>query len=346
MRILSIGGFNGVSNTCLHRHWALTAIATEIDKINVYEKPINLRYKIANRFFLLNLPIRLPDISNINSKIKSFVSEKNYDIVWIDKGLMINKKTLEYIKQMSPNTKIVSYSPDNMAIRHNQSQNYLSSISSYDFIFTNKSYILNQMLKMGAKNVQFVNNSYEDTFHYPRFLEADDYDRLGGDIGFVGAWEDERCKTILYLVENGLKVRVFGGGKWLEFRGLYPNLTIEAEGLYSDDYAKSFQAFKICLCFLRKMNFDLQTTRSIEIPACGGFMLAERTYEHTALFEEAKEADFFSSNEELFQKCQYYLTHAEKRKKIALAGRLRCVSSGYSNVSTIKRLINSVFNTV
>ena len=35
------------------------------------------------------------------------------------------------------------------------------------------------MKRLGAKNICFVNNSYEAKFHYPRTLSKDDYDRLG-----------------------------------------------------------------------------------------------------------------------------------------------------------------------
>ena len=111
---------------------------------------------------------------------------------------------------------------------------------------------------------------------------------------------------------------------------------------YDDDYVKSFKAFKISLCFLRKMNFDQFTSRTFEIPACGGFMVAERTDDHKRLFKEDKEAVFFSSNEELLDKCKYYLAHEEERIAIAKAGRLRCETSDYSDDGVIKNAINQI----
>ena len=68
--------------------------------------------------------------------------------------------------------------PDNMALRHNQTQQYLESVPLYDYIITNKSYILDDMRQLGAKNIYFVNNSYETTFHHPRALTEEDYKKL------------------------------------------------------------------------------------------------------------------------------------------------------------------------
>lgn len=341
MRILSVGNMDGLSNTCLHRHWALEKIADEIDVVNTSGFS-SLPYRIAYHLFLYGLPIRIPENQKENERIIKKVSLINYDIIWIDKGVTIYPETLKYIKKKSPHTILISYSPDNMALRHNQSQQYLECIPIYDYIITNKSYILDDMRKLGAKKVYFVNNSYERSFHYPRILTENDYKQIGGDIGFVGSWEKERCESILYLAQHGLNIRVWGGGKWLKYKGVYPNLKIENGGLYSENYSKSFQAFKISLCFLRKMNHDLQTTRTVEIPACGGFMLAERTPEHQAMFEEGKEADFFSSNKELLEKCKYYLQHDSERKQIAMAGLKRCKISGYSNEDTIRNVICNI----
>ena len=341
MKILSIGSMSGLSNTCLHRHWALKKISDEIDVVNTRKKPFSIWYRVANRLFQLGLAIRLPDNSSANKETKEFINkaiETPYDIVWIDKGITINSKTLAYIRRFSPNTKIVSYSPDNMALRHNQSQNYLNCIPLYDIFFTTKSYILEDMLRLGARKIEFTNNHYEQTFHYPRILSEDEMQRLGGDVGFIGAWEKERCASILYLAKNGIKVKVFGDKIWNDYKS--ENLEIKP-GIFSEDYSKALQAFRISLCFLRKMNSDTQTTRTMEIPACGGFMLAERTAEHLALFSENEEAVFFSSDEELLEKCRYYLNNEEERRRISEAGIQRCKTSGYSNEEAIKRMLKT-----
>lgn len=342
MRILSVGTMNGVSNTCKFRNMALEEIADAVDVVNTEEKNISIKYKIVYKLFQYGIPISLPDCSNANGKIKKYIRKNKYDIVWIDKGITIRPKTLKKIHKLQPQAKIVSYSPDNMILRHNQSQNYLKCIPLYDYHITTKSYILNEMKKLGARDIRFVCKSFESKFHYPRNITKEDRERLGADVGFVGAWEKERMESILYLTRNGIKVRVFGDKNWKRCIGDNPNLIIEDHGLYDEDYSKSFKCFKICLCFLRKMNFDQQTCRTMEIPASGGFMLAERTEEHKLLFKEGEEAEFFGSNEELLEKCRFYLANEEKRNKIIEGGLKRCKESGYSNLETIRRVIEDI----
>lgn len=339
--ILSVGGIDSNSGTSLHRHLALKKITNRIDGVNTTFRA-SLWFRIIYHLFLFGIPLRLPDLIEVNKRILEKVKNNDYDIIWIDKGIIVFPETLKEIKKQSPETKIISYSPDNMALRHNQSQQYLECIPLYDYIVTNKSYIIKNMKRLGAKKITFVNNSYSEDFHRPYELSEEERKELGGDVGFIGAWEEERCKCILYLVDHGVKVKVFGDAKWNKYANYSPNLTIMGRLLMNEDYCKSLRAFRISLCFLRKMNFDKQTTRSVEIPACGGFMMAERTDEHLSLFEEDKEAVYFSSNKELLEKCVYYLENEEARSKIAVAGRKRAVASGYSNESMVRNIINGI----
>jgi spore maturation protein CgeB len=342
MRVLSIGSFQKKSNTCLHRHKVLTSIYKDVYKVELYSGKRSLYFKLANFLFQkFFLPFPLPDENGANKLIKRYINESRFDIIWVDKGLTIKASTLLYIKKKQPNVKIVSFTLDNMVERHNQSSNFLKSIGLYDYHITTKSYIINNLRNLGAKNVIFTNQSFDSSFHYPRILDKEELESFGGDIGFIGMWEKQRCDSILYLVNNGLKVKVYGGGVWKKYINYHPNLTIKPS-VFSENYPKCLQSFKISLCFLRKMNSDLQTSRTMEIPACGGFMMAERTKEHLELFVEGKEADFFSTDKELLDKCKYYLKNEKLRIEISKAALNRCNKSGYSNIDSLKKIISQI----
>ena len=62
------------------------------------------------------------------------------------------------------------------------------------------------------------------------------------------------------------------------------------------------------------------------------------------LFEEGKEAMFFSSNEELLRKTEDLIQHPEKCREIARAGRERCLKSGYSNREMIRSVLSRIAN--
>lgn len=342
MKILSVGQFtkDGISNTCLHRNWALHKLGDVTDIDSTFEW--NFLCRIMHHIYVeLKLPISYYR-KGINRKIVDICRQEKFDIVWIDKGNYILPSTLRTIHRLQPDAKIIGYSPDNMAERHNQTVWFTKGLKYYDWYLTTKSYIVDWLKEYGCQNVMFVNNAYEDTFHHPYNLTNKEKETLGGIVGFIGSWEKERCEAILHLADNGIPVRVWGGGKWLEYMDYGPNLRIEGKALFSDDYNRALSAFDISLCFLRKINFDLQTTRTMEIPACGSLLMAERTVEHESLFIDGEEAVFFSSNEELLEKCRFYISHPEERKRIADNGLKRCHESGYSNYMTIKKALGQI----
>jgi hypothetical protein len=275
------------------------------------------------------------DIAGANRRLIDLVQRQQPGLVWIDKGLTIRRNTLLHLRRLAPKAIFVHYSLDDMSGRHNQSKSYLAGIPIYDLHVTNKSYNVSELFSMGARDVLFVNNAFASDVHRPMIVSELDRKCLGGPVGFIGAFDNARANTVWFLVCHGIQVRVWGeawGKGWLKWgkSHRHPNLRIESRALFGSDYARAISNFDINLCFLRKLNRDLQTSRSVEIPACGGFMLAERTQEHEALFSEDKEASFFATHDELLDKCRYYLNHSRERESISIAGRHRCIESEYS----------------
>lgn len=341
MKILSIGSFpQERNNTTCHRSDCLREHASYFLELDNTPK-MTFWWKIIYHLGYYGLRFNVPDTQDVNKRIVEEIRKHQYDIIWIDKGFNILPKTLTLIKKVQPHCTLVHYMIDDFMNPYHKTKQILDTIPLYDYYIVNRKANVEELKAYGCKNPICTFMSYEPKFHHPYPLEEEDKVRLGGDVGFIGTYEKDRAESIKFLADNEIPVRVWGGG-WEQLKDYSPNLRIEGKGLYTVDFCKAIQCFKINLGFLRKKSRDYHTTRTFEIPGCGGFLLAERTDEHLSLFEEDKEAAFFSSNEELLEKCRYYLSHEDERKAIAHAGHKRCESSGYSNEEVIKKMLDIV----
>lgn len=284
---------------------------------------------------------RHPDLYFANLRILNLARRSEFDIVWIDKGLWLSPRTLRRLRALQPSSRFVQYSGDDMLNPHNQSTRYLDALPMFDLHVSTKSYNVAELERLGAREVLFLDNSYDPHIHRPVEPTREEREQLGADIGFVGMYEEDRAEMMLRLAQAGLPVTIRGPGWSRTMKGSHPNLHIIDD--YMDDYRypRSIASTKINLGFLRKANRDRQTTRSIEIPACRGFMLAERTDEHERLFREGLEAEYFSDSDELIEKCRHYLDRESDRRKIAERGHRRCVLDGYSYA---QRMLSVVYH--
>lgn len=281
------------------------------------------------------------DVVGLNKKLIPTIIEFQPDLLWIEKANTIFPAIYQDIKLDFPKLKIVYYSEDDIYIRNNRSEYLKTSLPIFDIIYTTKLRNLKELPTLGAQKVVCIYQAYDRNFHQSISLSPEEQKLWGADVGFVGFFESDRAEQMLFLAQQGIKVRVWGFN-WQAWRNKHPNLLVEARPVLNQDFVKVLNATRINLNFLRKVNRDRHTSRSLEIPACQGFMLAERTDEHLELFTEGKEAEFFDSPEELLQKVQYYLTHETERKSIARAGRERCLNSGYSHHDRLKVMLEKV----
>ncbi len=344
-RILYVGDLSP-GGTCLQRLTVLQDLGFQVVAIDFSYPPSiggvrRFLDRVISKLYRLGWHrLTLPDWAGLNRKIVNCAKGDPCRVLWIDKGLRINRNTFKQIKSAFPEMVVIGYSVDNMLERHNNSRQFIESLPFYDLYATTKSFAVPEMTRLGCKKVQFVPNAFDRNVHRPPKTQESAPYPLAGRVGFVGTWERAREQSIVYLARNGIPVTIFGND-WPARVAAEKNIDIRYEAIYGASYANALHAFAINLCFLRKINFDLQTQRSVEIPACGGFMLAERTEEHRQLFKEGAEADFFSDDEELLKKVRHYLDHPEERKRIALAGRERCMSSDYSYHGQLRGILAS-----
>ncbi len=183
--------------------------------------------------------------------------------------------------------------------------------------------------------------SYDRDVHQPQIPTAEEASRFAADAVFAGHYAPGREKYLRPLARAGIKLAIWGS-YWNRCRDPELQRHIRGRHVAGRDYALALSCAKLGLGILSPLCPDRSTTRSLEIPACGAFLLAQRTEEHQALFEEDKEAVFFSTEEELVDKARYYLDHEEERRRIAAAGRARCLASGYSSADRVQEILEQI----
>ena len=329
--------------TTKQRLMALKELQVDVDI--VYTHLLNERIGLIKKI-IRALSFRLgffPERNNENAMLLRCLQEKKYDILFVEKGLSIKPATLRKAKKVQAGLRVVSYTLDDVMNKKNSSLYYRRSIPLYDFHFTNKKFNVPELESAGGRNVHYFKNGYSEQVHRPINVDDVERDHYGSDVSFIGTFEEERAASLRHIAEQGINVKVWGWVKTAAQTNMdQPNITMKEQYAYDDDYAKVICSSKINLCFLRKENRDTETTRSVEIPACGGFMLAERTNDHLELFDEDKEAAYFGSEAELVDKIKYYLQHETERKQIAQNALARCIKSEYGYTHQLRKIISII----
>lgn len=107
------------------------------------------------------------------------------------------------------------------------------------------------------------------------------------------------------------------------------------------DYRLAVGGAKIAVNLVRRANRDDHVMRTFEIPACGGFMLTERSSSHEELFSEDNEAAFFGSPDELVAKVRSYLVRDEARARIAAAGYRKITQGQHTYADRLAEIIEA-----
>lgn len=259
------------------------------------------------------------------------------DLILVVGGNLISATTVQIIRRQLKAT-LFHFHGEDFFNPLNTSKTLRAAAFYYDHLFTTKRFNLPELAEIGLTRASFIPHGYRPNCHYPVPVTPAARHRFGSDLVFVGTWERERASTLAQL--QAFDLRIWGNAWSKASTDLDLHQAIQNRAVYCQDMSRVFNASRICLAFLRKANRDQHTSRTFEIPACGGFQLSERTDEVLSFFEEGKEIECFSSLNELKDKAHYYLNHETRRQRIASAGLSRLQRSPYSYHDRLQTILD------
>lgn len=290
-------------------------------------------------------------VNEINRRVLTAARDFKPDLVWAEKQEFLTLETLRAVK--ATGARLAHYTPDPyFSLPWKRTRLMDQAMGAFDVLVFCKRYEQAQYEALG-KPLVYMPLGYCDEVHRP--LPSDD-PRWSCSAGFLGGWEPRRERLLHAVAKSGVDLKIWGGywdfladGRWSLRRQVAlgqlagkdhfsfhrdPAVAAAHQGgeVYDDDYARALTGSRIGLGFLRTVVPDQHTTRTFEIPACGSMLLADRTDEHRALFEEGKEAEFFGSEEELVEKLKFYTANDTAREAIAQGGARRCVDGRYAYI--------------
>ncbi|MGJ0507153.1 MAG: glycosyltransferase family protein [Methylocystis sp.] len=274
-----------------------------------------------------------------NRSLVEAVAAERPDIVFVDSCRVLTRRTLNELRRSGAGS-LVFYSPDDIMGAHNLSWQLRSSFPDWDVFFTTKTFNIAELAGAKVRLPYAIGKSYDPKLHRPlsRQEVGPEFERF--DCVFVGAYEAERCTSINRLAEAGHSVVVYGGvvAGWSGSK-LHPSVTLR-DLAFNEEYTRALHHGKIALCFLRKLNRDRITQRTMEITACARPMVGEKTDEHDQHFKDGLEYLGFTDDKDLLNKTAALIADPKTRSALGAAGRERCLVSAYSSLDRAKEMLN------
>ena len=333
-KILYLGPISG---TCLDRAHAVRRLGHEVEHID-------LRLMLPNTAWVDRVIWRLGGnllAPLLMRRLRNELKGKKYDLCWVDGGELVTPRLISLLRQNAQ--KIISYSIDDpLGPRDGlRFRAFRQSLPFYNLNVVVRDENVDEAFMLGACNVLRVYRSADEISHAPRSLTECDHKEWDSEVLFLGTWFPERGQFLLDLILRGVPLTIRGSGwhkapEWPQLKKYWKGGSISG-----DDYAKAIQCAKVNLGLLSKENRDLHTTRSLEIPALGGFICAERTSEHTSMYAEGQEALFWSGVEECAAMCDLALSDEVRRQAMAKAGQQRLMRNGHFNEITVDKIIET-----
>lgn len=285
-----------------------TSHGLELSKTSLVNIYVN---KIINRLqeSIFNFKIEI-----LKSRLKKIVEDFKPGLIITANGSNIDEEILQYLKQKG--IPIFNFYPD--PIPYNNFS-FIKRIPSYTCIVTYSKDHVPSWYLLGAKKVLYLPFASDPSVHSPHSLSENEKTFYYSPLAYLATWQPYAALFPRKLVKFGLKI---WGDQWYRLdKNSKLKQCWQGEGIgIGDEFSKVCSSASIIFNVVRPVNGQSHSMKTFEIPACGGFMLTNRTEEQINFFPEDIAAVYFSTEDELIDKVQFYLKNESIRKSILVKG--------------------------
>ena len=270
-------------------------------------------------------------VREYNGIVLETAAEFQPDVLLAFKAPYVTAETLSRLRERG--VALYNYYPDTSVFAHGP---WLpAALAEYDCVFFTKHFgEADARQRVAVREACFVPHGYDPDVHRPWPLSARDVEQYGHDVVVIATHTPYKERVLAELLArvSGLDLRIWGHLWRTRCRSSAVRAHVVGAAVSGSAYARAIRAARINLAIMSgpvtgASQGDETTTRTYEIPACGGFMLHERSTELGTLFEEGTEVACFGTPDELAERIGHYLAHDDERAAIARAGYERCVSA-------------------
>ncbi len=346
LRILLVGGIDPYLTTgARFAAFRELGIATEGLDIRQYVERGGRWARRATHYSLLT-----PGVFALNRAVLEAADRFRPNVLWLEKAVYLFPRTFRRLRRQAA-LSVVYHNTDDWRVTQHWRQalhwRYLQRVlPEHDLFATSNLHNVREFRERGFAPVRHMELAANPAVRKPGPIPESERRALGAPVGFIGHFEPATERSLAHLAAAGIDLKIYGG-QWERADPQGPlRRAIQQRLVWGDEYARAICCFEINLGIVSKWNRNHTASRTFQIPALGAFLLHERNELVTKYFREAEEAEFFGSDDELVEKCRHYLEHPEERRRIAEAGRRRCLESGYFEIDRVRELLPALLEVV
>jgi spore maturation protein CgeB len=254
-------------------------------------------------------------LANIaNQKLIDLANQFKPELTFVVAPLLVSPNTIQALQRHG--LVFVFFTDNPLDAHHAHSNSWVrGGLHLWDAVLIWSQDLANRLTEKGVKKTLFHSFCTDVQYHFPQKQPEPIY-----DVAFIGNWDSSRKREQYLKAICQYRLGIWGSDYWIT-HCWETSLKSCCKGMCAyAEIPNILGSSKIGLNILRPQNEMGHNIRTFEIPATGTLMLSERSQELLKLFEEDREAVYFSSPDELNQKVEYLLQNPNLIQSIAEAG--------------------------